>query len=91
MAKSAWKFTFFSNEDLYCYARNLQIVKLKQTVNLNNRWKTINKWNYRNLYKVSQGKYKTTVRPTLYHISQKLGLFAKTRKPFFFRTKKKKR
>lgn len=51
--------------------------------------KTIILWN--NFYKarLHQGRYKNELHQTKYHLGFKFGQFTKTRKPFFFRGKKK--
>ena len=91
MSRSAWKFTSISEYDLYTYLRTY----IKRTCPLkflpSFRLKSLNKWNYRSIYFIHQGKYTVSIRPSIYHISYKLGAFAKTRKPFFFRSKKKKK
>lgn len=51
---------------------------------------TFNNWNCHNLIKIYQGKKYVQFKPTVYHIGEKFGVFIKTRKPFFFRSKKKK-
>lgn len=89
MSKSAWKFLFVSEYDLFTYLKTyMKRLRLpKYAPNL--RAKTVNNWNYRFWFQVHQGKYIVRVRPTIYHTGYKLGSFTKTRKPFFFRSKKK--
>jgi ribosomal protein S19 len=40
---------------------------------------------------VYQGKSFVTIQATPYHLGYKVGAFTKTRKPFYFRSKKKKK
>ena len=91
MSRVAWKYLYFTDYDLCTYLKT----QLKQSpcndVVPNIRLKTLNRWNYSTVYFVDQGKIKVLVKPSLYHINFKLGAFAKTRKPFFFRSKKKKK
>ena len=57
----------------------------------NDRYLTINRLNFKEKRIVYQGKYKVFFDPSVYCLNYKLGMFSKTRKPFFFRSKKKKR
>ena len=50
---------------------------------------TIIKWNNFYLVSIHQGKYNTELQQTYNHLGFKFGQFTKTRKPFFFRGKKK--
>lgn len=90
MARSTWKFLFITSYDLYAHFKTQIKQDCPNIFKPNIRAKTLNKWNYRSVYSVPQGKYRVNIRPSLYHIGYKLGAFAKTRKPFFFRSKKKK-
>lgn len=91
MSKSGYKFLFVSENDILIYLYNLS-KKKKINIKKNNlRLCTVNRWNYKFLYNIHQGKYARIVLPSLYHFSYKLGMLIKTRKPFFFRSKKKKR
>ena len=91
MSRAAWKFTAVSEYDLYIYLHTY--IKQTRPVQFlpSFRLKSLNKWNYRYLYCIHQGKYTVSLRPSIYHLTYKLGAFAKTRKPFFFRSKKKKK
>lgn len=89
MSRSAWKFTQITEFDLFLYFKNFTKKKYLPNYAPNIRAKSVNRWNYRTLFYISQGKYTVKVQPTIYHMSYKLGAFAKTRKPFFFRSKKK--
>lgn len=50
---------------------------------------TINSWHINNKYSVYQGRYYSEHTFTEHSMNFKVGSFTKTRKPFFFRTKKK--
>lgn len=52
---------------------------------------TISNLNFRTTKSVYQGKVFVYFNPSDYHVGFKLGSFTKTRKPFFFRSKKKKK
>ena len=55
------------------------------------RHKTINNLNYEYPYYIHQGKNYVYLNSNEYCLSKKLGMFSKTKKPFFFRTKLKKK
>lgn len=90
MSRSASKFIFITEYDLATYLKTQIQPFYSVQFQPNIRQKTFNKWNYKSYYYIPQGKYTVKVRPTLYHLAYKVGSFAKTRKPFFFRSKKKK-
>lgn len=46
-------------------------------------------WNINQLNRVYQGKFMVTLNTNEYYLGHKVGSFIKTRKPCFFRTKKK--
>lgn len=55
------------------------------------RHKTLNTLNINQQYTIHQGKTTVTYPVMSKYIRKKLGMLSKTRKPFFFRSKKKKR
>lgn len=57
---------------------------------LNKRTLYINRLNFFLKRTIHQGKVTVLFHPTKYHIGYKSSQFTKTRKPFFFRSKKKK-
>ena len=61
-----------------------------EIVNHPSRYITINKLNYHNINNLYTGKWEVEKTFTLQHVSFKLGQFTKTRKPYYFRSKKKK-
>ena len=89
MAKSTYKFLNVTVNDLSMFMKRLNIRKRVKFTKTNVRAKTINKWNYRFIFVIPQGKYSIKIKSTVYHIGYKFGEFAKTRKPFVFRSKKK--
>lgn len=91
MARAAWKFTYVTDYDLCAYLKTYIKKTPLTSPQLNIRFKTFNQWNYKLGYFVPQGKYTIFIQPGLFHLNYKIGAFAKTRKPFFFRSKKKKK
>lgn len=89
MAKSAWKFMYITKSDLFLYMKKINNKIQLIENNINSRKKTINKWNCNQIFNINQGKYDVSLTSSIYNIPYKLGAFAKTRKPFFFRSKKK--
>ena len=92
MAKSGYKFIFVSKNDLYLYIKKI-IPKKKITIKKrgNTRSCMINKWNINIKHYIHQGKYWRLLYPNYLYINYRLGMFSQTRKPFFYRSKKKKR
>ena len=92
MAKSAWKYNNYTNIDVENYFINLfSENSYKSEILLrNNRSFKLNKLNYNFRYRVHQGKFSVIKRFLIYSINKKLGEFSKTRRPFYFRSKKKK-
>lgn len=91
VAKSGYKFIFTSYNDLLIYFKKLIPLKKIKLRRMNFRSCTVNKWNINFRYYIHQGKYKRLAVITNFHIGYKLGMLVQTRKPFFFRSKKKKR
>lgn len=89
MARSLYKFLFFSLEDLYIYYS--KIINKNLIVAKPSRQRTVNGLNINRKYKIYQGKYWHSILVNKWAIGWKIGAFSKTRKPFFFRSKKKKR
>lgn len=56
---------------------------------ISRRNKTVNNLSIRNNFYIHQGNTIKDVKLSNYSIGRKLGEFSKTRKPFFFRSKKK--
>ena len=66
-------------------------IKNNEYFNIITKNKTINKWNLQKNVYLYQGRYSSLFTITPYHLNIKYGELTKTRKPFFFRGKKKKR
>ena len=89
MARSNYKYQPMYVDDLKNYFN--KVFKEKKTIKklkISKR-KTIIKWNNFYLVSIHQGKYNTELQQTYNHLGFKFGQFTKTRKPFFFRGKKK--
>ena len=93
MAKSAWKFLNFNKNQLYRYLfdiRQTQKLQGLQHVQLVKNNITINNLNYMHTYRFHLGNYFVTKRFYYYTIRSKCLEFLKFKKPFHFRSKKKK-
>lgn len=88
MARSSWKYHFYKLEELEAYLH--YITDNGYYYQLTNRKTTLNKLNFFKQGVLHTGKYTIVRRFTKYHIGLKLGAFTKNRKPFYFRSKKKK-
>lgn len=89
MARASWKYHFFNKSDVEHYT-NYLIDEIKPTdINLK-RHTTLTKLNYFIPTEIYFGKSTIIKNFSRYHISFKVGQFTKNRKPFFFRSKKKK-
>lgn len=90
MKRSSWKFLPISYFDYYYYISKLLKLKIFKKFNVAPRIKIITMlsqtWN-----SVHQGKNYTIVNAYKFKVGLKYGSFTKTRKPFFFRSKKKKK
>lgn len=91
MAKSTWKFLSTVVADKYIYLIDYLNLYFDTFLWRQKRNITFNNLNVSYLYSIHQGKVDVSVFPISWHISFKTGAFTKTRKPFFFRSKKKKR
>lgn len=89
MARATWKFLWATHNDIEkFYSKIDEEFSYFDEVY---RHKTINVLNMNQYYTIHQGKTKTTFPVMSKYIKKKLGMLSKTRKPFFFRSKKKKR
>lgn len=89
MSRSNWKFVYHSEKDICSFYKTIN--PTFEYISNNDRYMTVNRLNYKERRVVYQGKYKVFFDSSIYCINYKLGMFSKTRKPFFFRSKKKKR
>lgn len=88
MAKSSRKYHFYKKSDVEGYINNL--IDTKDNSYMSNRRVTLTRLNYFKPSSLYSGKYTIERFFTKYHIGLKLGSFTKNRKPFYFRSKKKK-
>ena len=88
MARASWKYHFYKKNEITAYVNYL--LDVPQSEILSKRKTTITKLNCFNYAEVYTGKYTLEKRFSKYHIGLKLGAFTKNRKPFYFRSKKKK-
>lgn len=89
MARSCKKFLSVSISDFFQYILELEDATRNEFIVARN--KTINNLNCRAIYTLHQGKVKHRLPFNEYYIGYKAGEISKTRKPFFFRSKRKKR
>lgn len=87
MSRSKIKYTPLYTHDLRTYFYSLLNV-YKNIKPLKYSRETFNGWNTLNTYYVHQGKSNVTIKLSKFHLDYKVGIFRKTRKPSFFRTKK---
>ncbi len=88
MARSSWKYHFYKTEDIENYINYLTDSSVYN--NLTSRVATITKLNFFRQGLIYTGKYEVLKNFSRYHIGFKVGAFTKNRKPFYFRSKKKK-
>lgn len=90
LARASWKFHFFKTQDVDNYVDYMTDANLNVTENTT-RHSTITKFNYFVPANLHTGKVLVEKGFTRYHIGFKLGQFTKNRKPYYFRSKKKKK
>lgn len=90
MSRASWKYHHYASQDIESYINylteynNPEIIFPQPTI-------TIHKLNYFKPIYLYTGKWGIEFKFTRYHKSFKYGQFRKTRKPFYFRSKKKKK
>lgn len=89
LARASWKYHFFRLSEIEHYA-NYLTDDIKPYDVTTYRRNTITKLNYFIPTTIHTGKWSIDKDFTKYHISFKIGQFTKNRKPFYFRSKKKK-
>lgn len=89
LARASWKFHFFQLSEMEHYA-NYLTDDIKPEYPMVNRRTTLTKLNYFIPALLYTGKWSVEKNFTRYHVGFKLGQYTKTRKPFYFRSKKKK-
>lgn len=88
LARASWKYHFFKESEVEDYALYLTDSGGPR-VNIY-RKSTLTRLNFFKPSSISCGKYIVDKFFTKYHIGFKVGEFTKNRKPFYFRSKKKK-
>lgn len=89
MARAGWKYYFFKDFEVEQYSDYLfDDLVLPQVLN-NKRHNTIHLLNYFLPVDIHTGKWTIDRKFNKYFINFKLGQFTKNRKPFYFRSKKK--
>lgn len=89
LARASWKFHFYKLQDLDNYVDYMTDTNLYSLENTT-RHSTITKFNFFVPAVLHTGKVLVDKNFTRYHIGFKLGQFTKNRKPYYFRSKKKK-
>lgn len=89
MARATWKFLWTTENDIEKFYNSID--EEFSFFSEMYRHKTLNMLNINQRYFIHQGKTKTSCFVASKHIRKKVGMLSKTRKPFFFRSKKKKR
>lgn len=87
MGRSNFKFLYYSEKDLCSFFKKIN-PNFEYNSN-NTRYMTLNKLNLLEKRYVYQGQNKVYFKSSEYCLGYKLGMFSKTRRPFFFRQKKK--
>lgn len=90
MARASWKFHPFKDYEVEQYINYITDNHVDLIESNNKRINTIHKLNYFIPVSLHTGKWLIEKNLTKYHFSFKLGQFTKNRKPFYFRSKKKK-
>ena len=88
LARSSWKYHFYRKNEIESYVDYLTD-KFHHTP-LTDRKITLTKLNYYKPGTLYTGKYTISMIFSVNHVGFKLGAFTKNRKPFYFRSKKKK-
>ena len=88
MAKASWKYHFFKENEIEDYIDFLSESGSKIEHNTK-RHTTLTKLNFHKTYNLYTGKWFFEKKFLLYNVSYKVGQYTKTRKPYYFRSKKK--
>lgn len=93
MSRSSWKYTGYNTIDIKIFYNQFFYKQEIYEQAPNQRNNRFNFFNYTHKFNIYNGKkylfFQTT--EALYFFNLKLGAISKTRKPFFFRAKEKKR
>lgn len=91
MARASWKYHYFLNEEIDNYIEYLSEENfVNETIPINSRIKTITQLNYFLNVEIYNGKWHIFKKLSKHYFGYKLGNFTKNRKPYYFRSKKKK-
>lgn len=91
MARSNFKKLYLSYEDLY-YDYFVRVLEQSIPTHNSYRCKTINNLTCDAEFAIHNGRQHPVIyKSSEFSIGRKLGMFSKTRKPFFFRSKRKKK
>lgn len=88
MARSVSKYLYFNKYQIEHYINTLIYEDVANSFN-EKRTTTIHKLNFNNEFIIHTGKWEIKKKFTKFHFNYKLGEFTKTRKPYYFRSKKK--
>ena len=89
LSRSNYKSVYHTEKDFCSFYKNIN-PNFEYELNVS-RYMTVNRLNSKERRIVYQGQTKVYFDPSPYCVNYKLGMFSKTRRPFFFRPKKKKR
>lgn len=89
MSRSSKKYTTFYTQELILYFNKILNLKKNYIKTNLNRKKTLNSWNLQKVLAIHQGRYTSKHILCDFFLNLKVGSLSKTRKPFFFRSKKK--
>ena len=87
MARSSWKYHYYLKDEIEHYVSNL--LDITNSDFNYRRHTTLTQLNYLNPSVIHTGKYTVERFFSKYHIGLKIGGFTKSRKPYYFRSKKK--
>lgn len=90
MARAGWKFYMFRDLDIERYTNYLTDYSSETANTTEKRHITIHKLNYFIETNLHTGKWTINSNLSKYHFGFKFGQLTKTRKPYYFRSKKKK-
>jgi hypothetical protein len=89
VARASWKYYFYKDFEVDQYVDKLIDEPIISNSFNNKRHSTLHKLNFFLPTQIHTGKWIIEKLFTKYHIGFKLGQFTKTRKPYYFRSKKK--
>lgn len=87
LARSSGKYHYYLKNEINSYISNL--LDISNSESIYRRHTTITQLNQNQLGIIYTGKYTIDKFFSKYHVGLKIGSFTKSRKPFYFRSKKK--